>query len=126
MKLLIIFSIVAVFIAALLTGVVRRSSQHKSTLISMKGYLPDWWPQKWLNVMIILNIIAFGGAAALVVVSLASHIMNHVGVALIVMFVFSSIFIYLIGLFLGTFLSSEILRKRARKYAGLELPQECF
>ena len=114
-------------IAAASTGVVRRGAQHRQTLLSIKnGDLPDWWPKGWLRFIGVIQLLFFWGAVVLVIMLLVYQVAYKVPFALILMSIISSIFIWIIGSFLGMFCSSEILVKRARKYGGVDLPNECF
>jgi hypothetical protein len=116
-----------VLIAAISTGVVRRGAQHRQTLLIMKnGVLPDWWPKGWLRFIGVIQLLFFWGAVVLVIMLLVYQVTHQVPLALILMSVFSSIFIWMIGSFLGMFCLSGILIKRARKYGGVDLPKECF
>lgn len=127
MNVLIIITLAAVLIAAVSTGVVRRCAQHRQTLLTMKnGILPDWWPAGWMKAIGVIQLLFFWVAVVLVIMLLVYQVTHQVPLALILMSVFSSIFIWLIGTFLGVFCSSEILVKRARKYGGVDLPKECF
>ena len=127
MNALIIVTLAAVLIAAVSTGVVRRGAQHRQTLLIMKnGVLPDWWPKGWLRFIGVIQQLFFWGAVVLVIMLLVYQVTHHVTFALILMSIISSVFIWMVGSFLGMFCSSEILIKRARKYGGVDLPKECF
>jgi len=123
MSVLIIISLIVVFIAAISTGVVRRCNQHRASLL-LTGVIPLWWPEKSLKVVGVLQQVFFWGSIVLVVISFIQQVI-HLNFALVVMFIMLSIFLWLIGFFLGGFFSTEVLRNYAKKQ-GVDLPQECI